>query len=293
MPAVATVTALIAAKAVRVIKDPRGLQQTLRLLRSCYRLLGSRQSCVFLYQRFARRAAANGARFTLTPRNARHALECRSGTSDAQVFSQIFLEGNYDALDGLEGAEFIVDCGANCGYSTAYFLTRCPNATVIAVEPDPENAAMLQRNVRPYGDRVTPVESAIWSQPASLVMSDVPYRDGRAWTKTVRVARPHEPNSIRAVDIGTLLRDSAHDRISILKIDIEGAEAVVFSSGYEAWLPRVDKILIELHDDSPFGDSRRIFNSAIAGEGFTISHRGGGELVVCSRDQAKPSAVAS
>ena len=33
-----------------------------------------------------------------------------------------------------------------------------------------------------------------------------------------------------ATDIGTLLDDSGFDRISILKVDIEGAESVVFGS---------------------------------------------------------------
>jgi FkbM family methyltransferase len=277
---------LIAAKAARAIKVPRRAEQLRDVVRSSYRLLGLRGTALLLYHRVGGALPGDERRYTLTPRNALHPLDCRSRTSDADVFNQIFIECTYDNIEELEHAEFVVDCGANCGYSTAYFLTRCPRAEVIAIEPDADNAAMLARNTLAYGSRVQLLRSAIWSHPTALVVSGEIYRDGRAWTRIVREARPGEPNSFQAVDIGTLLRDSTHERISILKVDIEGSEGVVFSAGYESWLPRVDNILIELHDDSPFGDCSSIFRRAIADEGFAISHYG--ELVVCRRNPRSP-----
>jgi hypothetical protein len=62
-------------------------------------------------------------------------------------------------------------------------------------------------------------------------------------------------------------------------VDIEGAEAVVFSGSCEHWLDRVDHIAIELHDDSAFGPARAIFTKAITGRGFTV--RPSSELTVC------------
>jgi hypothetical protein len=46
-----------------------------------------------------------------------------------------------------------------------------------------------------------------------------------------------------ATDIGTLLDRSGEQRISVLKVDIEGAERVVFVKNYESWLPKVDNEL--------------------------------------------------
>jgi FkbM family methyltransferase len=276
---------LVFAKLIRVIRDPRGVQQLIKLLRGSNRLLGARGAARFLCHRFGHALLPKGRLVALAPRNALHPLVCRSGTSDAQVFSQIFLERAYDCVEEYADAQLIVDCGANAGYSTAYFLTACPEADVIAVEPDAENAAMLERNTLAYGARVRVLRSAIWSHPTPLVISDDAYRDGRAWTRQVREADPGDARSFEGVDIGTLLRESSHERISILKIDIEGAEGVVFSSGYESWLPSVDTILIELHNDSLFGDCSAIFHRAIADQGFTVSQSG--ELTVCTRKQTE------
>jgi len=69
-------------------------------------------------------------------------------------------------------------------------------------------------------------------------------------------------------------------RIGLLKMDVEGAEVVVFG-GKCVWLNQVDRIAIELHDDSVFGNATEIFYNAIRGQNFEISQSG--ELTICSR----------
>jgi hypothetical protein len=62
-------------------------------------------------------------------------------------------------------------------------------------------------------------------------------------------------------------------------VDIEGAEAVVFSRNIEHWLKHVDNIVIELHDDSMFGPASELVVNAISTQGnFAISRSG--ELTV-------------
>lgn len=238
----------------------------------------------FIQLRRDRRTLArlpDNTRMVFRSRHARYPLICRAGTTDLKVFSQIFLFREYSCLDRIREARLIIDCGANCGYSSAYFLSRYPTARVVAVEPDPGNFALLQENLRPYGDRASCLCSAIWSHPARLVMSEVPYRDGLQWARQVRATLPSETAGFLATDIGTLLEQSGEERISILKIDIEGAEGVVFSRGYEAWIDRVDALVIELHADSIFGDNDAVFHRAIAGRGFQVTRCG--ELTVCLR----------
>jgi hypothetical protein len=60
-----------------------------------------------------------------------------------------------------------------------------------------------------------------------------------------------------------------------LKIDIEGAELELFSSGTDRWLDLVDNIVIELHGKK----CSEAFFKAIDGRGFDISSCG--ELTVC------------
>lgn len=60
-------------------------------------------------------------------------------------------------------------------------------------------------------------------------------------------------------------------------MDIEGAEAIVFSAHYENWLHLVDNIAIELHDDTSFGIASDIFHQACKGR-FQFSSSG--ELII-------------
>lgn len=85
-----------------------------------------------------------------------------------------------------------------------------------------------------------------------------------------------------ATDIGTILDGSGRQRISILKIDVEGAEGRIFSSGFERWMGRVDNMVVEIHGQA----NEQIFRKAIDGMPFSISRHG--ELTVCKRAGQKP-----
>jgi FkbM family methyltransferase len=235
----------------------------------------------YLRNVLSRRHAAqrNLGLFPLHSKHALHPLYCRPNSSDYEVFHQVFYQREYSCLDDIHKAELIIDCGANVGYSSAYFLTRYPAAKVIAIEPDKGNFEMLQRNVALYGVRAEPIHSAIWSHPRGLVISDDRYRDGREWTRQVRECRGGEPAQMTAVDVASLLDASGSKTISILKVDIERAEAVVFATNYDKWINRVDNIVIELHDD----ECAAVFFKAIANLPFIVSRHG--ELTVCKKVQ--------
>jgi hypothetical protein len=93
---------------------------------------------------------------------AAHPLWARTRSSDLYAFLQIFVRREYECLNLIDG-DLILDLGANVGYSSAYFLSRYPKSPVVAVEPDPRNFAMLQRNLAPYGSRATVIQAAVWS----------------------------------------------------------------------------------------------------------------------------------
>ncbi len=210
-----------------------------------------------------------------------HPLLCRPSTSDFSVFQQIYIEREYQCLDGRSNVDLVIDCGANVGYSSAYFLSRFPGARVVAVEPEEGNYTMLERNLSAYGDRVTTMRCGIWSQTMGLCISEARYRDGLAWSTQIRACRPGEPAQIQAVVVDDILTQSGADRISILKMDIEGAEGEVFAKGPPRWLEKVDALVIELHSDTSFGDCVGRFFQALDGLPFRIFQSG--ELTVCIR----------
>lgn len=226
--------------------------------------------------RRARRSVA-GSISALESRHCATPLYARAGTSDLGVFYQIFVEREYACLDDAHDVRFIIDCGANVGYSSAYLLNRFPAARLIAIEPDTENFRMLQMNLEPYRDRCTLIKAGVWSRSTGLVVSPVQQGSQDEWGITVRECRPGEAAMVDAVDLGSLLRESHEPRISILKIDIEGSEREVFASNVDGWIDRFDNLVIELHGD----DCEATVRGALRGQ--PIAYSTSGELTVCKR----------
>jgi FkbM family methyltransferase len=82
-------------------------------------------------------------------------------TVDLEVLHQIFVTEDYDIgrltrssdISGtyaqiVAGGKtpLIIDCGANIGLSAAYFSERFPQATIVAIEPEPDNYALAKHN---------------------------------------------------------------------------------------------------------------------------------------------------
>ena len=264
---------------------PHGVRVWLWEVRNTTAALGVWGALVYAYRRT--HPGLRGRSYRLHPRRVKHPLHVRYASSDADVLRQIFLEGEYVPLCGMTDVRLVVDCGANVGYSSAFFLSQFPSCHVVAVEPAPDNFAMLQRNLYSYGERVKLLRAGMWSHRAPLTLSRGAHGDGREWATQVRLCSPDEQTDVEGVDVQSLLADSGFDRIGLLKVDIEGAEAIMFRDN-PTWLDKVDTIAIELHDDTQFGDARDIVLSAVRARGFELSRNG--ELTICRRRGAQMGA---
>ena len=100
----------------------------------------------------------------------------RAHTSDRDVLWQSFIQGEYEPVR-LSNPKMIIDLGANVGYSGAFFLSKYPTATVLAVEPDPDNYAICLRNLAPYGQRAKVIQGAAWPECAKLVLDKGTYQE--------------------------------------------------------------------------------------------------------------------
>lgn len=258
----------------------------LKRLITVFRSLGLRAAVPYLlaerFRFFGSRSAKTSELdlYQLHPRDARYPVYCRRGTSDKHAFSHVFVEQEYAFLRNSCDPKTILDCGANVGFSAVYFMSQFPGARVISIEPNTRNFEMLQRNTAPYGDRVTNLNSAVWSRPTNLVVSEGTYRDGGDWSTQVRECRAGESPDLRAIDIGSVLEQFGLDRIDILKMDIERAELSVFSDNFESWINRVGVFLIELHDEQ----CQAAFFAALGKGRYEFSQSG--ELTVARRVQA-------
>ena len=145
----------------------------------------------------------------------------RTGDSDGFVFGQVMIDWQYN-LPQVDDVRLIVDAGANIGMSALYFARRYPGARIIAIEPDPDNYAMLVRNTRHLA-AIRAVQGAVWPRRARLSIVD-PTRS-RA-SRMVSEGEGKGPGGIASVQLDDVVAE--HGRIDILKIDVEGSEKELF-----------------------------------------------------------------
>ena len=200
--------------------------------------------------------------FTFNVPGLRAPIVLRARTSDRLTFSKIFVDQEY-AIDLNFEPCLIIDGGANVGYASIFFAHRYPHASIVAVEPEPQNFRLLERNTSAY-PKVHRLNKGLWCRDTYLAIED-PTAEADAF----RVRETDRPdNTIAATTIDTILREAGTDTLDVLKLDVEGAEKELFSDpGSEHWLRHTNVVIIELHDRFKPGCSHA-FEQAVAKHPF-------------------------
>ena len=166
----------------------------------------------------------------------------RSRSTDVRVLRNLFARGDYALPADLTGEiSTVVDLGAYTGLSVLYFLDRYPKARIVAVEPDPANCDCLRRNIEttPSGRSVEVVQACVANKSGSVHFRT----DGPSWGFSITSGAGRE---VPCFTMAELFQKYGLEKIDLLKMDIEGAEAMAFESSAQ-WLDRVGWILMELH----------------------------------------------
>jgi FkbM family methyltransferase len=159
-------------------------------------------------------------------------------TSFVFSFDEIFNKELYK-FQTENAAPFIVDCGANIGLSIIYFKRLYPNAEVIAFEPDPKVFEVLKYNIEQFGFKnVVLVNKALWNEETTLSF----FSEG---ADSNRIAKDNDESNLIKIKT-TELKKVLNRHVDFLKMDIEGAEAVVLEDCVSV-LKNVDKAFIEYH----------------------------------------------
>jgi FkbM family methyltransferase len=143
--------------------------------------------------------------------------------------------------------------GANIGLLAADLATRYPQARVLVVEADHDNAVLARRNLAHLAGRCTLEETAVWHRDETLTLAWVPDAWGQAVTGP---ATGHEPgrrtgsrhvDAVDAVDAGDLLAAfTGSAPVDYLLVNIESAWHEMLRHGQ--WTQNVRSIKIEIQD---------------------------------------------
>ena len=172
----------------------------------------------------------------------------RRGTTDPKVFDEIFLERAYQpcvaALPDPLGPVTLIDLGANIGLSALFLARALQVDRIIAVEPEPENFALLSENLRSTGlaSRCTAVRAFAGAEHGYAELED---SGNGAWGMRMGALSVTGTPVLTLAEIAGVARTGA---TVLLKCDIEGAERLLFPR-IRDWEHRVHFIFLELHTE--------------------------------------------
>jgi FkbM family methyltransferase len=126
-----------------------------------------------------------------------------------------------------------VDVGANIGTQTVYAMLSGAFARAVAIEPDPHNFGILQRNLTAngLGSRVEAVAVAASAAPGRLRLLRHPKNFGAHSVESGFVATPTEAVEVPAVGLDELIKKLGipTEDVTLVKIDVEGHESAVLA----------------------------------------------------------------
>ncbi|MDT8913018.1 FkbM family methyltransferase [Amycolatopsis sp. PS_44_ISF1] len=184
------------------------------------------------------------------------------------LYHEIFTHDDYlRDLPALRPDAVVVDAGANLGLFALRIARDCPDARLVAVEPVPSTCALLRVNtaaLAPGSVRV--VEAALGDRPGRTTLTAYRYLPANStahprekpadWVAAMRETQPDAETAdemlrtdlveAEVVTLSGILPPG--DRIDLVKIDVEGAELEVLRGVDDRDWPRIDALVIEVHD---------------------------------------------
>jgi len=151
-------------------------------------------------------------------------------------YKEIFLRDIY-RFSTANPQPYILDCGANCGASVAYFKKLYPKARVVAFEPDPFIFEILKTNTMVLGlQDVELINCALWHGEGFLHFISTRADSGHITSTPVQ-----DSIVVNSVPLARYL-----DRpVDLLKLDVEGAEVEILTR--TPHLDRVLRLFVEYH----------------------------------------------
>ena len=201
----------------------------------------------------------------------------RKGSKDHETFDEIFRDNLYGTPLPFAVTR-IIDAGANTGIASIFFKMKYKEAKIAAIEIENSNVVMLRKNLL-HRDFII-YQKALYNKKSFFKVDD-PYHATNSFI--IKEVTENEKYDIESVTIDEILKDQNWDMVDILKVDIEGAEKVLFGSNYQSWLAKIRVVMIETHDRMVPGCSCTVIK-AMKEFNFALFTTAQGTLVFCNQE---------
>jgi len=168
--------------------------------------------------------------------------------ADASVLAEIFQIREYRAAENIiKSASFpIIDAGAQAGFFTLYCRALNAKIRIYAIEPEPTNALFLAKHLKlNHIQNVKIFQQALAGKSGKcefFVSED---------THNHSLLKPEEFKTkilVPILSLSDFLKEHKLKKVSLLKMDIEGAEYEVLANLAKDDWRKFENILLEYHD---------------------------------------------
>lgn len=178
--------------------------------------------------------------------------------SDYEVFSQIFNFKEYQIILDLiklnkefSNTKNIIDAGANVGFTSRYFANSLSDFKIFSIEPSHDNFEMCKKNIQ--NNNVKFYNRALSERENMRYTIERDFRDKKDWSITTK---SNDTGDVIGITVQEIINENKLDYITLLKIDIEGAERYIFNKENDLSYLKITQIVaLEIHDEFNIRDS--------------------------------------
>lgn len=195
--------------------------------------------------------------------------------ADLSVIDEIFVDKMYRSVESIIPtlASPILDIGAHIGLFSIYASALNSKVKIIALEPEPTNFELMKENLKAnHCQNITAKNLALIPEDNSekeikLFLSDDSHNHTTLPPNPLNKSLLDKYITVPATNLTKLIEKN---KISLLKIDIEGAEYNIIKSFDKSIFKTIQYIALEYHE---FGNKRRAdLENIIRQNGFSVEH---------------------
>lgn len=167
-------------------------------------------------------------------------VSLRRGTSDEQGWIDVFVKHYHVPPEEMATPRIVLDLGANIGLTAAHYAAMWPEALVLAVEMDLENAELARRNF----------PGVVYQKAVTGFGGTRAYDPSVSADAYALVEAQAAERVVDSVGFLPLVVDFfGDDSVDFVKMDVEGAEWEIMQAAAQGWWPRSKHLLVEFHDE--------------------------------------------
>jgi FkbM family methyltransferase len=203
--------------------------------------------------------------------------------------SRIEARGAVALMPYVPAGSTVIDVGANLGFFTRLFVEKSSCANVLAVEPEERNLIALRQGAARWGrGRVEIIEAAVADVTGTVHLHVDPLNHSDH-----QLAVDGLP--VRAVRLDDLVAERAVQRVGMIKVDVQGAEARVLQGSRDVLAQHRPAVFIELDPErlQKQGAMPTDVLDLLADAGYAFSYLGAAGAEACSRDDVIERLTAS